>query len=59
MKLIETIQEFWDYVLTRGEELSWQHSPARAELAVTRIHQLKAYMNQPYGGTLKNPYADL
>ena len=59
MKLIETIKEIWEYFLTRGEELSWQHSPARMELAVTRIHKLRAYTSQPYGGTLQNPYADL
>ena len=59
MKLIETIKEIWEYVMIRGEELSWQHSPARMELAVTRISRLKAYTSQPYGGTLENPYADL
>ena len=59
MKFIETIREIWEFILIRGEELSWQHSPARQELAVARIHKLKAYMAQPYGGTLQNPYSDL
>ena len=53
------IKEMWEDILIRGEELSWQASDARLELAVTRIHKLRAYMNQPYGGPLKNPYADL
>ena len=59
MKLIETIKEIWEFILIRGEELSWQHSPARMELAVTRIHKLRAFTSQPFGGTLKNPYADI
>lgn len=57
--VISTIKELWQDFLIRGEELQWQASEARRELAVERLSRLRAYMNQPYGGTLTNPYKDL
>ena len=57
--MVEKIKEMWEWFLVRGEELSWQASPERKELATQRLAQLRAYMNQPYGGTLTNPYEDL
>jgi len=56
---ISTIKELWQDFLIRGEELGWQVSDARRELAIERLSKLRAYMNQPYGGTLTNPYKDL
>jgi hypothetical protein len=57
--VISTIKELWQDFLIRGEELEWQASDARRELAIERLSKLRAYMNQPYGGTLTNPYKDL
>jgi hypothetical protein len=57
--VISTIKELWQDFLIRGEELEWQASNARRELAIERLTKLRAYMNQPYGGTLTNPYKDL
>lgn len=57
--VISTIKELWQDFLIRGEELEWQASDARRELAIERLSRLRAYMNQPYGGTLTNPYKDL
>ena len=57
--VIFTIKELWQDFLIRGEELEWQVSDARRELAIERLSKLRAYMNQPYGGTLTNPYKDL
>ena len=57
--VISTIKELWQDFLIRGEELGWQVSDARRELAIERLSKLRAYMNQPYGGTLTNPYKDL
>jgi hypothetical protein len=57
--VISTIKELWQDFLIRGEELEWQASEARRELAIERLSKLRAYMNQPYGGTLTNPYKDL
>ena len=56
---IQTIKDAWQAFIIRGEELEWQASEARRELAVERLTRLRAYMNQPYGGTLTNPYKDL
>ena len=57
--VISTIKELWQDFLIRGEELGWQVSDARRELAIERLSKLRAYMNQPYGGTLTNPYKNL
>ena len=57
--VISTIKELWQDFLIRGEELEWQASDARRELAIERLSKLRAYMNQPYGGPLTNPYKDL
>ena len=54
--MISKIKALWEEFLIRGEELHWQASPDRRELAVERLSKLKAYMNQPYGGPLVNPY---
>lgn len=56
---IQAIKDAWQDFLIRGEELQWQASEARRELATERLTKLRAYMNQPYGGTLTNPYKDL
>ena len=56
---IQAIKDAWQDFLIRGEELQWQASEARKELAIERLSKLRAYMNQPYGGTLTNPYKDL
>ena len=56
---IQAIKDAWQDFLIRGEELQWQASEARRELAVERLTKLRAYMSQPYGGTLTNPYKDL
>ena len=52
-------KKLWQDFLIRGEELQWQASEARRELAIERLNKLRAYMNQPYGGPLTNPYKDL
>ena len=57
--MVEKIKEMWEWFLVRGEELSYQASPERKELATQRLAQLRAYMNQPYGGTITNPYEEL
>ena len=57
--MIQKIKDAWQDFLIRGEELQWQASEARRELAVERLSKLRAYMNQPYNGPLTNPYKDL
>lgn len=57
--IIRRIKDAWQDFLIRGEELQWQASEARRELATERLNRLRAYMSQPYGGTLTNPYKDL
>ena len=59
MNLLQKIKETWQDLIIRGEELQWQASEARRELAIERLNKLRAYMNQPYGGPLTNPYKDL
>ena len=59
MSLFKKIKQAWEDFLIRGEELSWQASEARRDLAVERLNKLRAYTSQPYGGPLKNPYTDL
>ena len=56
MSLLQKIKDAWQDLLIRGEELQWQASDARRELAIERLRKLRAYMNQPYGGPLTNPY---
>ena len=53
---IRAIKDAWQDFLIRGEELSWQSSEERRELAIERLTKLRAYTSQPYGGTLPNPY---
>ena len=57
--MFSTVKQLWQDFLIRGEELQWQASEARRELAIERLNKLRAYMNQPYGGPLTNPYKDL
>lgn len=57
--LLNNIKGLWEEFMMYHDKVMWQNSPERRELAVKRITQLRAYMNQPYGGTIKNPYADL
>ena len=59
MQFLQKIKELWEELVIRGEELQWQASDARRELAIERLRKLRAYMNQPYGGPLTNPYKDL
>ena len=55
---IQTIKDAWQDFIIRGEELQWQASEARKEIAIERLRKLRAYTSQPYGGTLTNPYID-
>ena len=55
---IQTFRDAWQDFIIRGEELQWQASEARRELAIERLKKLRAYTNQPYGGQLTNPYID-
>ena len=56
--IFSKIKEAWENFIIRGEELQWQASEARKELAIERLKKLRAYTNQPFGGTLTNPYIE-
>ena len=40
------------------DNMQWQNSPERRELAVVRLARYRAFLHQPHGGTLTNPYTD-
>jgi hypothetical protein len=54
--LISTIKENWEDFLIWHDTMQYQNSPERQELAVTRIHQLRAFTS---GESDFNPYAEL
>ena len=58
MSLLQKIKDAWQDFLIRGEELQWQASEERREIAIERLRKFRAYMSQPYGGTLTNPYKE-
>ena len=58
MHLLQKIKDAWQDLLIRGEELQWQASEERREIAIERLRKFRAYTSQPYGGPLKNPYLE-
>lgn len=53
--MIQKIKDFWEEIMIMYEKAMWNSSAERRELAVTRIHQLKAFTS---GESDFNPYAE-
>jgi len=54
--MIDKLKNLWEELMIFHEQVVWQNSQERRELAVTRIHQLKAFTS---GESDTNPYQDL
>ena len=53
---LDKVKEFWEELKIWHEEMQWNNSPERRELAVKRLEALRVYTHQAPGGKLKNPY---
>jgi len=56
---MKALIELWQEFLAWHDEMQWQHSRERRELASERISKLRAFMSQPPDGDLRNPYEHL
>ena len=54
--MINKLKEFWEELMIINEQVIWQNSDERRELAVTRISQLRAFTS---GESNINPYDEL
>ena len=54
--MINKLKEFWEELMIINEQVIWQNSAERRELAVTRISQLRSFTS---GESNINPYDDL
>lgn len=54
--MIEKLKEIWWELRAWHDEMQWQNSKERQELAVTRISQLRDFTS---GKSTFNPYAEL
>lgn len=56
MSVIQTVRDLWQEFTMWHDEMQWQNSVERREMAVERIGQLRAFMA---GESDVNPYAHL
>ena len=50
------IEELWEELRIWYDEMMWQSSDDRKQLATARLTALKRYTHQPPDGKLRNPY---